>query len=234
MKEKDDLKRSDHRNNFAGALQYDKAHPYGRAGKYWWIFPVLVLPIVVMGIFDKISHERARNAVNDAPFISCDRLDSICDTGRLVKTELFTDETGIKGEHGLSFAYLCLTYYIEVSRGHTSRMEWRTVSSAPQLISLFDEKRTFSVRLDERDIDIEEIPVIFEDSESQVKNSTVPDAWRKLMTVPEMRYRLRALPCGKKLQVAGTFWRRRDGIHVCPFFYKGIGKTEYLSLVSIH
>ena len=212
------------------ADEVDKAGTNSGTPVWMWLLPLLIVPIAVMAWFSAVSQEdHAAKIIKEAAFVAPSELKNYCDTGKVVRTTLYTSENGI-GDNKNQFAYLSLDERVQADKRNE---QWMKVESNPKVIELFSQEKTVEIKVNDSDLNKKNLPVIFDDIGARRSNCGAPEAWKKLMTHDDNKYVLRALSCSQKVDVAGTFWRTKDGIFVKGFEYTFVGPGKFSSPASV-
>ena len=194
-------------------------------GKYWFVLPILVLPVIVMSLFDSFKTNDMSDQINKTPLSHADSGSLHCNSGATVKVELYADDAGVQAQNGDAYAYQAISKFVKSGNSHSSP-SWVQFEHEPENFLLFDKEHKIAVHVDVSNMDEQFLPTVFDGDGSQRNSASMPKSWVAMM-VDGVHYRVTGLTGHKKLLVIGSFWQTKSGIYLRGIEYKGFGATKY-------
>jgi hypothetical protein len=175
--------------------------------------------------------KQAYNVLVKAPLITSDRIKSFCDTGKVVKMELYTDSKGIQGRSGKMYAFQDLSAVFDYTP--PSHSAWKRSSRAvrfrlkcaPTIIKLFDSRHQQVLHVAVDDLDEDFCPLLFDRIVHNNEQADVPESWATLLTT-QNDCKVYFLPASTKVAVIGTLRKTPAGTCLKAFSYSGMMGEE--------
>ena len=180
-------------------------------GNEWYALPIIVVIMVAICALDAQKPGDLAERINKAPLVSPTEANLQLNSGRFVKTELYSGFRGNLTQTGSVYAYELFEHLDHaLNRNGESYDYWTKLRATNDEFALCDSNHDLIVHTNIADIDPQYLRLIFEALGKDCKDADIPAGWY-IPTTANDRYRAYGLIAKQKLLVVGTFWRTGKG-----------------------